>query len=103
MHASSYFHFLQGTPQWIYLEFKEDLTFSTLQIQFQGGFAGHTCKVKIKTSEDEDVTEDIYPEDNNSLQTFKLSRNYVAKAVTVLFEDSSDFFGRVVIYYIDLV
>lgn len=42
---------------------------------------------------------DFYPEDNNSLQTFPVPAAEVDR-LKVTFEDTTDFFGRVVIYHL---
>nr|XP_006640085.1 PREDICTED: nuclear receptor 2C2-associated protein [Lepisosteus oculatus] len=36
----------QGSPQWVLLDFPQAVRVSELQVQFQGGFAGKTCRVE---------------------------------------------------------
>lgn len=89
----------QGSPQWIKLDFKEKYRITNIEIQFQGGFAGKDCHFKF---DNEDV-EPFYPEDINTLQKFSLEKSKGTKSLTVIFNASTDFFGRIVIYQLNLV
>jgi hypothetical protein len=40
----------------------------------------------------------IYPEDVNRVQTFDLAAGEPVKGIKLIFEESSDFFGRVTVY-----
>lgn len=40
----------------------------------------------------------IYPEDVNRAQTFDLSITEPVESIKLIFEESSDFFGRVTVY-----
>lgn len=91
--------FFQGTPQWIEVVFKEDCDISSLSIQFQGGFVGKNCHMDIHSdSGDGNVVKvPFYPEDINTIQTFTVESTLV-KRIRIVFENSTDFFGRIVIY-----
>ncbi|XP_063084107.1 nuclear receptor 2C2-associated protein isoform X2 [Cavia porcellus] len=71
-----------------------------LQIQFQGGFSsrqGH-----LEGSQRGEALRNIvvfYPKDDNSLQTFPVPPTEVDQ-LKVTFEDTTDLFGRVVIYHL---
>ncbi|XP_045215905.1 nuclear receptor 2C2-associated protein-like [Mercenaria mercenaria] len=91
----------QGSPQWITIDFERDVVPVDVSIQFQGGFAGGDCWLegKMDVNSDWEKIDDIYPEDNNSLQTFKV--NTSGKAIVsmkIVFGKSTDFFGRITIY-----
>src|SRR6266545_4310785 len=102
---------IQGLPQFIHLGFEKDVIPMRLSITFQGGFVGTRCKVLVQTK-DEDKNDwqlltTAYPEDVNRPQVFDLrpANSYtledVEKGVTafkLIFEESSDFFGRITIY-----
>uniref|UniRef100_A0A1B6EUG1 Uncharacterized protein n=1 Tax=Cuerna arida TaxID=1464854 RepID=A0A1B6EUG1_9HEMI len=87
----------QGSPQWVEVVFKEDCTVSSVTIQFQGGFVGRNCRLDIQKSDCGEVSVPFYPEDINTHQKFLIEPTS-AKKVRVVFEDSTDFFGRIVIY-----
>ena len=83
-----------------------------IALTFQGGFVGTRCSVDVRvTSKDGQSMEwrtmtHIYPEDINRRQSFELKgeeevQNLVESGVESLklvFEQSSDFFGRITIY-----
>ncbi|XP_029469920.1 nuclear receptor 2C2-associated protein [Rhinatrema bivittatum] len=93
----------QGTPQWILLEFPKSVEISHLHIQFQGGFASRTCRLEGCTKNEafEKIT-DLYPEDINALQRFTVSGKPVEK-LKIVFENSTDFFGRIIVYHLDVL
>ncbi|KAB1259074.1 Nuclear receptor 2C2-associated protein [Camelus dromedarius] len=112
----------QGPSQWVILEFPQRICVSQLQIQFQGGFSCHQGRLEgSQGSEAFGKIVDFYPEDNNSLQiscsslwvgnseapvsldcsayTFPVPAAEVDR-LKVTFENTTDFFGRVVIYHL---
>ncbi|TEA31118.1 hypothetical protein DBR06_SOUSAS14010065, partial [Sousa chinensis] len=107
----------QGPSQWVILEFPQRICVSQLQIQFQGGFSSRQGRLEgSQGSEALSKIVDFYPEDNNSLQisclslwasvsldcpayTFPVPSAEVDR-LKVTFEDTTDFFGRVVIYHL---
>jgi len=71
-----------------------------ISLTFQGGFVGTTCVV---TTQSPDATSwqeltRIYPEDVNRAQLFDLAAVEPVKGIKLVFEESSDFFGRITIY-----
>ena len=74
---------------------------------FQGGFVGTRCAVQIPSldgAKDWQILSNIYPEDVNRRQVFVLKpigavdlERGVA-GLRLLFEESSDFFGRITVY-----
>jgi len=72
-------------------------------IQFQGGFVGQKCWLK-STQENGTSNEPqpFYPEDINATQTFNLCEPVKAKQLDFIFGESSDFFGRIIIYKMDV-
>ncbi|XP_014207959.1 nuclear receptor 2C2-associated protein [Copidosoma floridanum] len=92
-----------GSPQWVLVSFPEEVCLSLVQIQFQGGFAGLKCYLEAgPDTKDLGHVENIYPEDINSIQEFKLSSPVKSKVFKIVFETSTDFFGRIVIYQLSL-
>ncbi|XP_054835738.1 nuclear receptor 2C2-associated protein isoform X2 [Eublepharis macularius] len=93
----------QGSIQWLTLEFPHTVKVSQVQIQFQGGFASQKC-VLLGCSRGEELSQiaEVYPEDTNSLQSFFLTETLLDK-LKITFEDSTDFFGRIIIYHLDVL
>ncbi|XP_004873476.1 nuclear receptor 2C2-associated protein [Heterocephalus glaber] len=90
----------QGPSQWVTLKFPQRVRVSQLQIQFQGGFSSHRgCLEGSKQGEALSKIIVFYPKDNNSLQTFPVPLAEVDQ-LKMTFEDTTDFFGRVVIYHL---
>ncbi|XP_041369062.1 nuclear receptor 2C2-associated protein-like [Gigantopelta aegis] len=95
----------QGSPQWIILDLGKTLHITEIHIQFQGGFAGKECWVEGSTSDSnfKKITS-IYPEDINSKQIFRMPEDASPiECVKIVFNSSTDFYGRVTIYCVDVI
>ncbi|KAF9125949.1 Nuclear receptor 2C2-associated protein [Mortierella sp. 14UC] len=97
-----------GTPQFIVVDFGRRVSISAFQLMFQGGFVGKTCQVLAWTDSNEFVDMmRFYPEDINPLQTFPVAEADKEKALTsrvkLVFESSTDFFGRITVYKLDIL
>ncbi|XP_006814006.1 nuclear receptor 2C2-associated protein-like [Saccoglossus kowalevskii] len=94
----------QGSPQWVVMEFPHQIRLQELMIQFQGGFVGKECWIE-GCHDDETMTKilDFYPEDVNSLQSFHLPTDQLFTKVKIIFNSSTDFYGRITIYKLDLI
>ncbi|PPQ79906.1 hypothetical protein CVT25_002962, partial [Psilocybe cyanescens] len=97
----------QGLPQFIQLGFNDKVIPKRLSITFQGGFVGTRCV--LFTSDDANKKDwrsftTVYPEDVNRRQIFDLipgpfeALKGGITAMRLVFEDSSDFFGRITVY-----
>lgn len=87
------------------MTFESGINISSILIQFQGGFVGQDAKVVLEGSDAAfTVEENIYPEDTNAVQKFKLTKSHdnVAK-IHIHFGKSSDFFGRIIIYKLEIL
>ncbi|EZA62557.1 hypothetical protein DMN91_005648 [Ooceraea biroi] len=92
-----------GTPQWIVINFEEECTVSSFEIEFQGGFVGKDCHIEAGNDEkNTTIVEAFNPEDRNNLQKFKLKDQIKAKSFKFVFNQSTDFFGRIIIYNLSL-
>ncbi|KAM8875012.1 nuclear receptor 2C2-associated protein [Spinachia spinachia] len=93
----------QGESQWVSLEFPRPVRVSEIKLQFQGGFSAKTCRLN-GCPKDGAFTEisRFYPEDNNSLQSFPIKEAPAVDKVKIKFENSADFFGRVIVYSLDV-
>ncbi|CAE6402355.1 unnamed protein product [Rhizoctonia solani] len=107
-----------GLPQSVELIFSDAVVPKQLALTFQGGFVGTRCTVYGILPHDSEGPENgsqwqkivqIYPEDINRRQTFGLTPSTdqidLSKGVLrlkVVFEESSDFFGRITVYNFEL-
>ncbi|KAM7328396.1 nuclear receptor 2C2-associated protein isoform X3 [Alexandromys fortis] len=90
----------QGPSQWVTLEFPHRVHITQLQVQFQGGFSSrHSCLEGSQGGDTLRKIVDFYPEDTNALQTFSIPTVEVDR-LKLTFEDTTDFFGRVVVYHL---
>ncbi|KAG8988128.1 hypothetical protein FRB93_004283 [Tulasnella sp. JGI-2019a] len=107
----------QGLPQYIQLSFPNPVTPTSVTITFQGGFVGTRCCIyhlPSTASDERSVSPEwvpighIFPEDVNRSQRFTLSSisegsaSVRTSSLKLVFEESSDFFGRVTIYNFDV-
>lgn len=98
-----YFHF-QGDEQWVLISFQDNVELSEVEIQFQGGFCAQKFHIEAgcdpKNLKNYDV---FYPEIAHSKQTFKLHSKIKEKVYKIVFDGSSDLFGRIIVYSLDLL
>ncbi|XP_041862068.1 nuclear receptor 2C2-associated protein [Melanotaenia boesemani] len=94
----------QGECQWVLLEFPKSVRVLEVKVQFQGGFSAKTCRLEGCLKEgDFTVLSHFYPEDNNSLQSFPIQEASAVDKVKIMFENSADFFGRIIVYSLDVL
>lgn len=94
----------QGECQWVSLEFPQSVKVSEVKVQFQGGFSAKTCRLEgIQRDGDFSSIGQFYPEDDNSLQSFPIQEAPAVDKVKIIFENSTDFFGRIVVYSLDIL
>lgn len=95
----------QGNPQQVQLLFHRVVDVTKLGIMFQGGFVGQDVQVHVKratgSGQWESIDADVHPEDCNDLQEFPCAVEQV-EALAITFQRSTDFYGRVVIYQLDV-
>ncbi|KAJ2715310.1 Nuclear receptor 2C2-associated protein [Coemansia spiralis] len=93
----------QGSPQHILVEFTRPVLLSEIRIQFQGGFAGKATRLVDLDLREEICT--LHPEDDNSLQLLRLpdaAHVVPRRQIKLQFQSSTDFYGRIVVYVLDL-
>ncbi|KAL5519533.1 hypothetical protein ACEPAH_1216 [Sanghuangporus vaninii] len=97
----------QGLPQYIHVIFDSPIVPKTLCLIFQGGFVGQRCRIDVLPVASESTDSEkptlkelttVYPEDVNRSQSFDLSDAGPIKEMKLIFEESSDFFGRITVY-----
>uniref|UniRef100_A0A8C0BP11 Nuclear receptor 2C2-associated protein n=1 Tax=Buteo japonicus TaxID=224669 RepID=A0A8C0BP11_9AVES len=92
----------QGTCQWVTLDFPRTVKVSQLHIQFQGGFSSRLCTLEGKEAGEELVKiSDLYPKDINAMQ-ISFAETVLDK-LKITFENSTDFFGRIVVYHLGVL
>lgn len=89
------------------MDFETSVEISAVKIQFQGGFAGKDCTMiisKVKEIDSEELKQEFYPEDVNKAQVFALKEPVKdVKSLRLVFDSSFDFFGRIVIYSLEVL
>ncbi|XP_052228234.1 nuclear receptor 2C2-associated protein-like isoform X2 [Dreissena polymorpha] len=91
----------QGSPQWISVELESPTEVCEIDMQFQGGFVGRDCSLegRLEPGTDWVKLQDFYPQDKNGVQTFQLEAvRQKLHALKIVFNTSTDFFGRITIY-----
>ncbi|KAL4070483.1 galactose-binding domain-like protein [Scleroderma citrinum] len=97
----------QGLPQIIQLVFPERVCPVRLILTFQGGFVGTQCGIDTAVSPEDpswSTLTYIHPEDVNRRQVFQLPEGGSdgIRCLKFRFEKSSDFFGRITLYELQL-
>lgn len=101
--------FGQGLPQHVHIVFDRVVVPKSIALTFQGGFVGTRCAISVISLANEDATSGlkhlttIYPEDVNRRQIFELPETGRVQEIKFIFEESSDFFGRITIYDLQIM
>ncbi|KAG6610531.1 Nuclear receptor 2C2-associated protein [Phytophthora cinnamomi] len=105
---SSCWNSAQGSPQQVQVLLHRAVDVAALCVMFQGGFVGQDVQVHVRKAAGggeggqwEAVDVDVDPEDSNELQEFPCALTRV-EAVALTFQRSTDFYGRVVIYRLEV-
>lgn len=89
------------------LDFPSPVSVESIVFQFQGGFVGKTCVAIGSTpSSPNEYNVEIgtfYPQDINPTQTFNFPATEGLKRVKIIFEESTDFYGRITVYKLDIL
>lgn len=86
----------QGSPQWIIIDFVEEINLNSIEIMFQGGFAGIETNLYNCRHDKEELQQTFYLNDDNSNQILKIALK--CSKIRLEFVKSSDFYGRIVVY-----
>ncbi|KAI8148352.1 galactose-binding domain-like protein [Fennellomyces sp. T-0311] len=98
----------QGLPQHILVDFGgSPVTVESVQFTFQGGFVGKKCTALASLpGAPNDYCVDLgafYPQDINPTQTFPLACPDAIQRLKIIFEESTDFYGRITVYKMDIL
>ncbi|KAJ2368448.1 hypothetical protein IW150_005405 [Coemansia sp. RSA 2607] len=100
----------QGAPQYIDVRFTRPVHLNKVLVQFQGGFAGKTTRLMDRSQVEATTAAKeicvLHFDDNNRRQTAELPvecREGEYSRVALVFPGSTDFYGRVVVYTLDLI
>eukprot|EP00038_Savillea_parva_P029654 m.72536 g.72536 ORF g.72536 m.72536 type:complete len:148 (+) comp8789_c0_seq2:113-556(+) len=102
----------QGSPQFIDLDFTRPVNPAALRLMFQGGFAGKECELVGTRMEPGDQGEagerctfslgEFWPADSNTVQEFPIACPQPITQMRIVFKSTTDFFGRVTIYSLEI-
>lgn len=95
----------QGSPQFITITLNKVKTVNALKLQFQGGFVGKDCEITSITEKEDSLAAAVsfYPQDKNSDQIIHLSKSLTGDKFKIIFSNSTDFFGRITLYKLELL
>ncbi|KAH8548770.1 galactose-binding domain-like protein [Umbelopsis sp. PMI_123] len=97
----------QGLPQNVLLDFGHQVEIETILMTFQGGFVGKKCVVVASPAESPNNYSmelgTLYPEDVNQPQSFNVLCPQPVQRLKLIFEESTDFFGRITMYKLDIM
>jgi hypothetical protein len=89
------------------VDFGTPAILQTINLTFQGGFVGKTCVALGSTPDqpnDYNVTlAKFYPQDINPMQSFAVVCDQPIQRLKLVFEESTDFYGRITIYKFDVL
>jgi len=97
----------QGTPQYVQLSFTRPVCIRCVSLTFQGGFVGKSAVFSATTRQSPKKLLPLHtwePQDDNIEQRFDVTSelaNYVTN-IRILFPESTDFFGRITLYKLDV-
>ncbi|KAF9411637.1 Nuclear receptor 2C2-associated protein, partial [Podila epigama] len=95
-----------GTPQFVIIDFGRKVVIETVELMFQGGFAGNPCLLQAWSEKGMFVTmTKVYPDDINQSQFFTIPEadRKETSRMKIVFEKSTDFFGRVTVYKLEIL
>eukprot|EP01113_Clastostelium_recurvatum_P045496 TRINITY_DN7823_c0_g1_i2.p1 TRINITY_DN7823_c0_g1~~TRINITY_DN7823_c0_g1_i2.p1 ORF type:complete len:150 (+),score=35.39 TRINITY_DN7823_c0_g1_i2:30-452(+) len=93
----------QGSPQWVHVSFERPVDVSSVHLMFQGGFVGKDVEVWAGQDTDSMVqVQQLQPRDDNTLQKFSVSAAGLTQ-MRISFTSSTDFFGRIILYTLDIL
>ncbi|GLE05736.1 hypothetical protein PINS_up014784 [Pythium insidiosum] len=103
--ATTCWNSAQGSPQQVQLQFQRLVHVRQLQLMFQGGFVGQDVELRVRRQDVWTVVSDIDidPEDSNAMQSFDCGQLDDVDALRLTFKRSTDFYGRVIIYRLDVL
>lgn len=71
-----------------------------LKVQFQGGFSAKQIDL---VADADTLVATVYPQDSNAMQSFAIDKDVSSTELTLKLVSPADFYGRFVIYHLDLV
>ena len=90
----------QNSPQSILIQFPNPIIPAKLLLMFQGGFAGNDCEM-VSSLNGIDRTTVFKPKDSNEMQEFPMNVGAIDK-LRIIFKNSTDFYGRITVYNLDI-
>ena len=92
-----------GRPQFIALSFPQPVVVEQIVLLFQGGFVGKECRLDGSLLQSRISLGSFVPANGNAEQVFDVPNPSTVDALTLIFEDSTDFFGRIIVYKLDVL
>ena len=83
------------------IDFRRLCQVHEVRMQFQAGFVAESCRVQLKKDGEWIDVVELEPEDTLEVQSFPVGDRQ-ACALKLVFDDFTDFYGRVIIYRIEV-
>jgi hypothetical protein len=94
---------IEGATQYFELDFGRMTRPQELRIQFQAGFFAQSCSVQVvDDSEQYQTVQTIEFDDVHSIQIERLSLDATTNKLRLVFDDFTDFYGRLIVYRIEV-
>jgi len=97
----------QGPQQILSIDLERVAKVKSIRVMFQGGFVGLTGTVEVASQKNENPFLEVsqfHLVDSNDIQTIQLNdEGITAQFVRINFTSSSDFYGRITIYKLEIL
>jgi hypothetical protein len=92
--------------QWLWLNLGgRSCILGEIRIQFQAGFVAQQCQIQLQMEDGswkEDGDDAIELEDVHDFQSISIQSRLPCKAIKLIFQDFTDFYGRVIVYQLQV-
>jgi hypothetical protein len=101
----------QGDTHWLSIDFGRTVCIQQVKVMFQAGFAAESCLLQVPPTDGGsgvkwETAQELEFEDTYELQTESITETdangYTTKAIKLVFQDFTDFYGRVTIYRLEI-
>ena len=94
---------MSGQPQSLTVTFEDAVKVTKIDLLFQGGFSGKSFSVSgTNQSGEKSILGKFYAKDNNNIQSFFITNDVEFKKIKIKFNESWDFYGRIVLYSLEV-
>jgi hypothetical protein len=100
----------QGDTHWLSIDFGRPVRIQQVKLMYQAGFAAESCLLQVLPTDGSpsnwETAQELEFEDTYELQTESTTESdtngLTTKAIKLVFQDFTDFYGRVTIYRLEI-